>query len=144
MSACTFFGHRDCQATIKPKLKAAIVELIEQCGVDTFYVGNQGFFDAFVRSILKELTKEYPHIRYAVVMAYMPNTNDDFDYRDYSDTMIPEGIERVPRRFAIDWCNKWMLKRCDYVICYVNYSWGGAAKFAELAEKQRKTVINLA
>ena len=143
MSACTFFGHRDCQATIKPKLRDTIVELIEQHGVDTFYVGNQGFFDAYVRSILKELTGEYPHIRYSVVMAYMPNTNDEFDYRDYSDTMIPEGIERVPKRFAIDWRNKWILKRCDYVICYVNHSWGGAAKFTELAEHQQKHVIRL-
>ena len=143
MSACTFFGHRDSPATIKPRLRSAIIDLIENYDVDTFYVGNQGFFDAYARSILKELVDMYPHIRYAVVLAYMPQPNDEFDCRDYSDTMIPAGIEKVPKRFAINWRNKWMLDRCVYVISYVNRSWGGAAKFTELATKDNKTIVSL-
>ena len=29
MSACTFFGHRDCPSSIKPKLREALIDLIE-------------------------------------------------------------------------------------------------------------------
>ena len=58
--------------------------------------------------------------------------------------MYPEGLESVPRRFAISWRNKWMVGESDTVICYIAHSWGGAAQFVELAERKKKTVINLA
>ena len=57
--------------------------------------------------------------------------------------MYPEGIETVPRRFAMDWRNRWMLKQADYVVTYITHSWGGAAKVAEKAVKSGKRVINL-
>ena len=49
MSACTFFGHRDCPETIRPALRRLLVDLIENRNVDMFYVGNQGGFDYMVR-----------------------------------------------------------------------------------------------
>ena len=81
-----------------------------------FYVGQQGAFDGIVRSVLKELVSLYPHIRYAVVLECLPQKRDEFDTRDYSDTMLPEGIETVHPRFAISWRNKWMIKQSDYVV----------------------------
>ena len=143
MSACTFFGHRGCPSSIKPKLREVLVDLIENHTVDMFYVGQQGAFDAMVRSVLKELVSLYPHINYAVVLERIPPKRDEFDIRDYSDTMLPEGIETVHPRFAISWRNKWMTKQSDYVVTYITHSWGGAAQFAELAERQRKVIINL-
>lgn len=143
MSACTFFGHRDCPSSIKSKLRKVLIDLIESHAVDMFYVGQQGAFDSMVRSVLKELVSLYPHINYAVVLERMPPKRDEFDTRDYSDTMLPEGIEKVHPRFAISWRNKWMIKQSDYVVTYITHSWGGAAQFAELAEKQKKTMINV-
>ena len=55
MARCTFFGHRDCPESIKPKLRGVLEELITNHDVDMLYVGNQGQFDAIVRSVLKEL-----------------------------------------------------------------------------------------
>lgn len=143
MSVCTFFGHRDCPETIRPKLHAALVELIEERGVDGFYVGNHGTFDRMVRSLLRELSERYPHIRYSVVLAYVPQRWDEFDQRDFSDTMVPEGVETVPPRFAIAWRNKWMLREADYVVTYITHGWGGAAQYAEMAERWGKTIIPL-
>ena len=144
MSVCTFFGHRDCPETIRPKLRAALVELIEERGVDSFYVGNHGTFDRMVRSLLRELSERYPHIRYSVALAYVPQRWDEFDQRDFSDTMVPEGVETVPPRFAIAWRNKWMLREADYVVTYITHGWGGAAQYAEMAQRQGKTIIRLA
>lgn len=144
MSACTFFGHRDCPSTIKPKLREVLINLIKNYAVDVFYVGQQGAFDAVVRAVLHDLMLEYSHIQYAVVLAYMPQKRDKFDSCDSSDTMLPEGIETVHSRFAISWRNKWMLKQSDYVVAYITHSWGGAAQFAEMAIRQKKIVINLA
>ena len=143
MSACTFFGHHDCPSSIKPKLREVLIDLIENQAVDMFYVGQQGAFDGIVRSVLKELVSVYPNIRYAVVLERFSPKRDEFDTRDYSDTMLPEGIETVHPRFAISWRNKWMIKQSDYVVTYITHSWGGAAQFAEKAEKQQKVVISL-
>ena len=141
MAVCTFFGHRECPDTIKPKLREILVDLIVNHGVDMFYVGNQGQFDAIVRSTLRDLQKEYPQMGYAVVLAYMPREQNDYD--DYSDTMLPERIESVHPRYAISWRNDWLLSKADYVVTYITHSWGGAAQYATKAKKQGKTVINL-
>ena len=141
MKACTFFGHRDCPETIKPYLREVLIDLITNKGVDTFYVGNQGRFDVTVRSVLRELEQEYPEIHYAVVLAYMPGKKNEYD--DFSDTMLPEGIETVHPRYAIEWRNRWLLQRADFVVTYIAHPWGGAAKFAEKAKREGKTVINL-
>ena len=143
MSACTFFGHRDCPSSIKPKLREVLIDLIENHTVDMFYVGQQGAFDSMVRSVMKELVSLYPHINYAVVLEHMPPKRDEFDTRDYSDTMLPEGIETVHPRYAIEWRDRWMLQRADFVVTCITHPWGGAAKFAEKAKREGKTVINL-
>lgn len=144
MASCTFFGHRDCPAIIKQNLRKVIIDLIEHHSVDMFYVGNEGAFDRLARSVLRELAMEYPHVRYAVVLAYMPPKKNELYEQDYTDTMLPEGIETVPKRFALSWRNKWMLRKSDYVITYIAHSWGGAAQFASMAERKNKVIINLA
>lgn len=141
MAVCTFFGHRECPETIKPRLREILVDLITNQGVDMFYVGNQGHFDTLVRSTLRDLQKEYPKVNYVVVLAYMPGKQNDYD--DYSDTMLPEGIESVHPRYAISWRNNWLLKQADYVVTYITHSWGGAAQYAAKAKKQGKTVVDL-
>ena len=142
MSVCTFFGHSSCPESIREKLRESMVDLIENKGVTLFYVGHQGEFDRMVLSVLRELKSEYG-IDYAIVLAYLPEKRGSADTRDLSDTLFPEGIEKVPKRFAITWRNRWMLQRSDYVITYVRHSWGGAAQFAELAQRQKKTVLAL-
>lgn len=141
---CTFFGHHDCPSTIKPKLKEVLIDLIEHHNVDTFYVGRQGMFDLIVRSVLRELMQLYPHIEYSVVLERIPERKNEVDLNDYSDTMLPEGIENIHPRYAISWRNRWMIKRSEYVITYVAYSLGRSAKFAEMAVKSEKKVYNLA
>lgn len=142
MAACTFFGHRDCPDTVKEKLREALTDLIEHHGVNLFYVGNQGNFDAIARSVLGELKKQYPHIDCGVVLAYMPENKKESDL--ISDAIVPEGLEFVHPRYAISWRNEWMLKRSDYVLIYITHDWGGAYRYAEKAMRQSKRVRNLA
>lgn len=143
MSVCTFFGHRDCPASIKPKLRALVVDLIVRHGADRFYVGRQGAFDAMARAVLRDLTEVYPNISYAVVLERLPGPRDESVW-DFSDTIFPEGLETVPPRFAIARRNEWMLKQADFVVTYVTHDWGGAAQFAEKARRQGKIVRSLA
>ena len=141
MSACTFFGHSDCYRLDEGVLRRAIEDLIAQ-GVDTFYVGNHGNFDRAVFSCLMKLKDIYPHISFAVVLAYLPIEKSEYDpYHGYG--MYPEGIEVGHPKFAIDRRNRWMIENADYCLCFVNHTWGGAYKYAKQAKK-KLTVINLA
>jgi len=138
MSACTFFGHRECYGLDGRILQAAIEDLIRD-GVDSFYVGNQGNFDAMVYGCLKQLRRTYPHIRVCVVLAYLPPQNAERE--DMADTMYPE-IEGHPK-FAVARRNKWMIAASDTCLCYITHTWGGAYKFAQRAKKEGLQIINL-
>ena len=87
------------------------------------------------------MKREYPDLTYAVVLAYLPT---EPDWYEPDETVLPEGIETVPKRFAIDFRNRWMIEHADNVIAYVTHSWGGAAKHLKSAENKGKTIINLA
>ena len=136
----TFFGHKDTPKEIEPTLRATLVDLIENHGATEFYVGNNGNFDTMVRRQLEELSQVYP-ITYSVVLAYLPTKKSE--YEDHSNTILPEGIETVPKRFAISYRNKWMVEQSDIVVTYVARTYGGAWQFKAMAERQGKTVIEL-
>ena len=138
MTACTFFGHKECYGLDGQVVFRAIEELISQ-GIDTFYVGNQGQFDSTVYSCLKQLRKKYPHIRVCVVLAYLPTEKNRYD--DMEDTMYPE-IEGHPK-FAIERRNNWMIANAEYCICHIDHTQGGAYKFAKKAQRQGRRMISL-
>ena len=134
----TFFGHRDTPKETEPALRLTLIDLIENKNTTVFYVGNHGNFDAMVRRQLEDLSKIYP-IKYYVVLAYMPSKNDESD----EHSILPEGIETVPRRFAINYRNKWMLNKSDIVVTYVTHNFGGAWRFKEMAERLEMMIIKL-
>ena len=137
MKICTFFGHRDAPDDLKPRLRQVITELIESGQADTFYVGNQGRFDAMALAVLTELAARYP-IRYAVVLAYMPTRPVG------AESFLPDGIETAPKRFAISYRNRWMADHADIAVTYVRTACGGAAQGKKRAVSRGKTVIELA
>ncbi len=139
----TFFGHKNAPiAEIKNKAYASLAELIEKDGANQFYVGNQGSFDLMIYDLLKELKNQYPRIQYNVVFAYFPEESEQGRI-DGDDTIYPEGFETVPRKFAIDRRNHWMIEQSDAVITYVVRPFGGAAKFKEIAQRKKKRIIEL-
>ena len=137
---CTFFGHKDTPKEIEPILRSTLIDLIENKNANVFYIGNNGSFDNMVRRQLEDLSHTYP-ITYSVVLAYLPTKKSEYD--DYTNTILPEGIESVPKRFAISYRNKWMIQQSDVVVTYVTHSFGGAAQFKNTAERKGKTIIEL-
>lgn len=141
---CTFFGHREISADIENDLKQVLYLLVENYGVDEFIVGNQGAFDSLVYRNLKFLKERYNHIKFYVVLAYMPINNKHFKDINYEDSIYPDILEKTPRKFAINKRNLWMIDKSDVVVVYVKRTTGGAAKFKEIAERKGKRVINIA
>ena len=136
----TFFGHKDTPKEIEPTLRSTLIDLIENKNINVFYVGNNGSFDIMVQRQLEDLYHTYP-ITYSVVLAYLPTEKNKYD--NLTNTIYPEGLENIPKRFAISYRNKWMIQQSDVVVTYVTHSFGGAAQFKEMAEKQGKTLIEL-
>lgn len=138
---CYFFGHRDVTHNIRPRLTSIIEKLITEDNVTEFYVGHQGQFDSMVYSVMKELKAKYPQIRYTVVLAYLPDEHIKELYGE--DTIFPDGLETVPKKFAITKRNDWMIQHSDFAVCYVYKITGGAAKFREKAEERKLQIIDV-
>lgn len=136
----TFFGHKDTPKETEPTLRSTLKNLIENHNAVDFYVGNNGNFDIIVRHVLEELSVIYP-IQYSVVLAYLPVQKDENE--NLKNTILPEGIETVPKRFAISYRNKWMIDHSDIVVTYVTHNFGGASQFKDLAERKGKRLIEL-
>ena len=138
---CAFFGHKDTPESIRPLLESAVKKIMESYPDTTFYVGNNGNFDRIVISVLKSLSEDFPTISYSVILAYLPISKSA--EIDGLPTIYPEGIECVPKKYAISYRNDWIVKRADMVICYITHNYGGAAKFVEKAKRMGKFVYNL-
>ena len=89
---------------------------------------------------LEELSQTYP-ITYNIVLAYIPTKKSEYD--NFTNTLLPEGIETTPKRFAISYRNKWMIEQADIVVTYVTHTYGGAWQFKAMAERQGKLIIEL-
>lgn len=140
---CTFFGHRSVPEKTEEVLRKTIIDMIENCSVDLFYVGNHGQFDHMVSRVLQELSEKYS-IKYYVVLAYIPVGNSQIMYDEYINTILPDGIEFVPKRYAINYRNKWMIEQADCVVTYItNHIGSRAAVFKNIAERKGKKVIEL-
>ena len=138
---CCFFGHRDAPDSIAPQLEKMLRQIIEHEGVTRFLVGCQGNFDRMVARILSHLQTEYSHIRCYIVLCYIPEKSN-ITYP--LETLYPEVLANIPKRFAIDKRNRWMLNQSDMVIAYVCSSAGCSARYLSIAEKRQKCCINLA
>lgn len=128
---CTFFGHKDAPKEIEPTLRSTLIDLIENKNVTVFYVGNNGNFDTMVARQLEDLSQTYP-IAYSVVLAYLPTETNNYD--NLINTIYPEGLETVPKRFAISRRNKWMIQQTNIVVTYVTTT---SAELHSLREWQR-------
>lgn len=140
---CIFFGHREVsnREEIIAKLFDTIRNLIENKGVKTFYVGNNGYFDRLVLDVLRSVSKNYD-IKYSVVLAYPNYNKEHFDY-EAGETIYPDIFLKTPLRFAIDKRNRWMINECDFAVTYINSYIGGAAKYVEICEKKKLPIIRL-
>ena len=135
----TFFGHRDSRESLRPALRETVKNILEQHPGAVFYVGSEGGFDGLVTSVLKEISSDYPTMKCYKILAYLPKEKG----ADFPPTLYPEGLETVPKRFAICRRNEWMLAKADLVVTHAVSPAGNATKMKALAERKGKTVINL-
>ena len=143
MKSCAFFGHsKGGYRGVEEKLREVIKVLIEQEGVFQFYLGARGAFDVLCVRILNELKQEFPIIKITKVLSYIPKVNEDSMLACFDDSIYL--LERnVPPKYAIIETNLLLVKKVDFIVSGVRYTFGGAVKAVEYARKKGKIVIDI-
>ncbi len=138
MPSCFFIGHRDAPVGLLPQVRAAGEGLIMREGVTDFYVGSRGSFDRLAAAAVRELRETYPQIRLYLVLAYLPAKGTGEAPPGFTGTVFPEGLESVPRRFAIQRANRAMVNTCDFMVAYAPYAAGNARKVLDYARRRQE------
>lgn len=150
VAICSFAGHSKLYNTgeIYEHLLSVIEALITDENIREFWVGNYGAFDRLSAKAVKELKNKYPNIQLNLVIPYLTaeiNKHKEEYYKEYDSILIAEIPEKTPKKVQIIKCNQYMVKKSQVLVAYVSYSWGGAVKTLEYAQKQKNIkIINLA
>lgn len=128
---------------IEHLFKEQIRKTIIEDSITSFWVGGYGQFDSLAAHTVHKLKQEFPEIELLLVLAYLPGEGQKVP-TIYDGSIYPEGLELVPKRFAISKRNVWMAKNCDMAICYVRNSFGGAYEAMHYVERASNIIINLA
>lgn len=139
---CCFAGHRDIYNTeeLSKRLTVLIEKLIIEENVTEFWVGHYGRFDAISSEAVKSIKNKYPDIELNLVIPYLTKVINEYReeyYAKYDNILIADIPEKTPKNLQILKCNEYMVKKSDFIICYIMYSWGGAAKTVEYAKKKK-------
>ena len=148
MKSCFFIGHREADEQLLPTLCAIIERLIAKENVEHFYVGGYGGFDRIAGLAVKKVKKQNTDITLHLVLPYHPAERGVEAPDGYDGTYYPEGLESVPRQYAIVRANKIMVDSSDWLIAYVRHGASNSRKILEYAQRREKKgqihVLNLA
>ena len=142
---CTFAGHRTAPDTLKNELIKSVADLVEQ-GVTTFYVGNNGNFDALSASAVRAVKQQHKDIRLILVLPKMTssvqNHRDYYSYM-YDEILIPTQSDEAHFKAMITLRNKWMVDNSDYIITYIRKEIGGAYNTFRYAKTKSIRIIEI-
>ena len=143
MKSCFFIGHREADERLLPILTAAIERLITEEQVSFFYVGGYGGFDRIAATAVKRMKLQHPEIILMLVLPYHPGERPIETPPGFDGTYYPEGLEKVPRRYAIVRANEIMARQSDWLISYVRHGASNSLRILEYAQKQGTAFINI-
>lgn len=132
---CFFIGSRHTPSSIKEQLTQAVEKHITEYGVTTFTVGHYGDFDRLVKGVLREAKKRHTDIKLYLLAPYALNQKKETP-EDFDGTLYPEGMETVPKPFAIVQANRYMVQHSNYLIAYCGV--GNSRKIVEYARGREK------
>lgn len=138
MKSCFFIGHREADERLLPYLTEAIRRLVIEENVRYFYVGGYGGFDRIAGMAVKVVKKQYPDITLNLVLPYHPAERSIELLPGYDGTYYPEGLEGVPRQYAIVRANKILVDTCDWLIAYVRHGASNSQKMLEYAKRRQE------
>ena len=110
-----------------------------------FVAGHYERFDYMAAGAVRAAKKRHPEVTLTLLLPYYPFGHDT---KGYDRTYYPEGMEDVPKPYAIVRANEHMIKTANYLICYDAKLVGKTRDFVALAQRREKKglihVTNLA
>lgn len=143
LKSCFFIGHREADERLLPTLVKTIERLVISEGVTIFFVGGYGGFDRIAVTAVKQLKQRHPKIILMLVLPYHPAEHPIEMPYGFDGTYYPEGMETVPRKFAIVQANKCMVDNVDWLVAYVRHGASNSRKILEYAQRQGLPCINI-
>lgn len=145
-----FFGHSSLYITdeLCNDIYGTIKKIIHHGEKLSFYCGGYGDFDNLCARICRSIKKGNPLCEVVFITPYITETQQRkikelMDKKLYDSVIYPP-LETVPPRFAISKRNEWIIQQADLIIAYVKYTYGGAYKALQYAQRKKKLIINLA
>lgn len=118
MPICFFIGHRTAPPSLLPRLIEAVEHHITEYGVTDFVVGSHGDFDRLAAQAVRDAKKRHPEVTLTrLLTCYRADRPEELP-QGYDGSLYPDGLESTPPRCAIPYANRWMTRRCDYLIAY--------------------------
>ena len=135
---CFMFGHRDASEEILLQIERAVEAHYLQYGIREFVVGNRGRFDNLAARAVRSVKTRHADIVLTLLLAYYPASASQASSPQYDGSFYPDGMEDVPKKFAIVKANRHMLERADSIICFVNHPGNTAALLGEAQRRSEK------
>ncbi len=133
---CFFIGSRHTPNSIKQQLTEIIEKHITEYGVTTFTVGHYGAFDSLVQEVLQETKNQHTNIELYLLAPYALDKKIETP-KNFDGTFYPEGLEVVPKHYAIVQANRYMIQHSDYLIAYAP-GVGNSRNFVKYAQQREK------
>ena len=135
---CFFIGHHDAPEGVFPALLAEVERHIVEYGVTEFVAGRYGAFDRMAAGAVRMVKAKYPGVMLTLLLPYHPSAykpEQAVDFTDFDRVFYPEGLETVPRRYAIARANRTVAEQCDYLIAFLRHSVGNTAAVVDHARR---------
>lgn len=144
MKTCFLFGHRDVPDDLRPHIESAVEYHYTKLGIRQFIVGRYGNFDRIAGIAVRAVRLRHPDIDLRLLLPYHPAERAVEAPPGFDGTFYPEGMENIPKKFAIVRANQYMIQHADTVICYVKH-FGNTRALLEQAQKRSDLYVqNLA
>ena len=137
--SCFFIGHREADEWLLSRLERIVEQLITEENIRYFYVGGYGGFDRIAATAVKKAKQQHPNITLMLVLPYHPADRPVETPNGFDGTYYPDGLEKVPKRYAIVRANRHMVETCDWLVCYVKHGASNSRNLLEYAQRYTGT-----
>ena len=142
----SFFGHSNTNLSLTEtmQLNNILIKLLSEHDNCKFYLGGYGNFDNVCLNMLTKLKSNFNNFDIVFVTPYFTTNYSKLKIAKYNyDYSIYPPIENSPLKFAIINRNRWMVSNSDFIIFYVNHTFGGAYSIYKYAITKRINFINI-
>ena len=142
-----FCGHSTFLKSVEYEKKViAVLEELVGDATAQMYLGGYGAFDEFAYACCKKYKANHPNVSLVYITPYISpeyQSSRLIYIKEVYDEILYPPIEDKPPRFAISYRNRWMVENAQYVISFVEHTWGGAYQTYKHAKRKGKMVFNI-